>query len=367
VRICSPQLGIDPRLHLGGAVYDHHLLWALADLGAEVHVLLPNADNSITHPAWRVTRTPTHVRSYYEYNWIFARALRRCWSVQPADLIRVHTPYAVGPGMLASRRRFGVPVVVHVHHVEGRPLWSLVDRLTLHRYDHIVTVSEFTRDNLVKRYGLDPHCISTVYQGIDSRYVPGDRDARLRQDWGDDFVAMHTGGLIERKNLPTTMQMTKLVVDRGLPFRLILIGDGPLLPALRAQTEALGIASRVEFWGAVDDDTKLKALRTADAYLHPSRLEGFGIAPAEAMACGLPVVAFDRGPIREIVRDGTTGVLVTPPDSTEAMAQAIWDLASHPDRRREMGAAAARDVRERFSWQRCAEQTLAVYRSVVGA
>ena len=91
---------------------------------------------------------------------------------------------------------------------------------------------------------------------------------------------------------------------------------------------------------------------------------GFGLPAAEALACGTPVIATSAGALPEIVEDGVSGMIV-PPGDAPALAKAVRTLIQAPDRCREMGEAGARRIRERFSWRRTAEETLALYEEVV--
>jgi glycosyltransferase involved in cell wall biosynthesis len=357
LRICSPQLGLDPQANLGGAVYDRELLRAMTSLGAAVDVLLPAGAPVDTNVPWSVTRTPVHRRSYYEYNWIFWRALRQHWRERPADVLRVHSPYSVGPGALAFARTAHVPIVLHYLHREPRPLWTLIDRCSLHRYDLVVTISEATRTQLLAA-GLRPDRIVMAYPGVADTYVPGPRPAP-----GGALRALYVGGLLPRKNLTLALGGIAAARTRGLDVTLDLAGAGEQAGALRAEVDQLGLTAYVRFLGRVDEREKLRLLQQADVFLFPSILEGFGMAAAEALACGLPVVGMRSTSTAEIVSDGRTGILLDDPGDRGAMAAALERLADPAERQR-MADAAIRDVRARFSWRESARTVLAAYASV---
>jgi glycosyltransferase involved in cell wall biosynthesis len=359
MRICSPQLGLDPEANLGGAVYDRELLTAMTRLGASVDVLIPEGEPVDERIHWNLTRTARHRRSYYEYNWIFLRALRRHWAHRPADILRVHSPYSVGPGALMFARETGVPIVLHYLHREPRRLWTLVDRWTLPRYDLIVTISEATRGDLVA-YGLPPADVVVAYPGVDDRYQPAE-GIRPRSS---PLIAVYVGGLLKRKNLSLALHGIARARARGVDVEMVIAGTGDEELPLRAEAERLRIGSGVRFLGRIDEATKLALLQRADLFLFPSVLEGFGMAAAEALACGVPVIGMRTTSTAEIVRDGESGILLSDPTDAESVALAIATLASSSEMRQRMGAAGRADVRSRFSWTRSAAEVLHAYEAV---
>jgi glycosyltransferase involved in cell wall biosynthesis len=359
MRVCSPQLGLDPEANLGGAVYDRELLKAMVSLGASVDVLIPEEAPVDERVGWHLTRTARHRRSYYEYNWIFLEALRRHWAHRPADILRVHSPYAVGPGALIFAREAGVPIVLHYLHREPRWLWVLADRWTLPRYDLVITISEATRRDLLA-YGLPPERVVVAYPGVEERYAP----SYSRPDGQGPILALYVGGLLKRKNLPLALRGLAQARARGVDVEMVIAGTGDEESTLRSEAERLLLGSSVRFLGRVDEATKLDLLRRADLFLFPSVLEGFGMAAAEALACGIPVIGIRTTSTAEIVRDGESGLLLTDPVDVQGMALAIERLADSRETRRRMGAAGRADVRARFSWTRSAAEVLDAYEAV---
>src|SRR5262249_38216695 len=146
--------------------------------------------------------------------------------------------------------------------------------------------------------------------------LPG-RVARLGQS-KSGRVIMAMGRLVHQKGFDLLLKAFSMVAAKHPEWSLAVLGEGPLRADLEAQTEELQLAGRVRWAGRIEDP--FPTLCTADLFAFPSRFEGFGLALAEAMACGLPVVSFDcpEGP-GEIIRHGVDGVLV-PPEDVDALA-----------------------------------------------
>jgi len=179
---------------------------------------------------------------------------------------------------------------------------------------------------------------------------------------------LYLGGFDVRKNVATVLgtyrwagpvigEECPLVIAGRLPER-----DTPFTPDPRRLTREQGIDERwVHFLGFVDEGHKPALYRGAVAFIFPSRYEGFGLPPLEALACGTPVVGSDAASIPEVV--GDAGVLL-PPDDVEGMAGALIQLATDEDFRAELSRHALAQAAH-FSWERTARETLAAYQDVV--
>ncbi|MCX8036740.1 MAG: glycosyltransferase family 4 protein [Candidatus Sumerlaeia bacterium] len=359
--VCSPELGIDPESNLGGAVYDRGILRALAALGTRILIPLPRGERCENVVNWQVIETPRHRWKYYEYNLIFRRTVARLLADRPPiHILRAHAVASVGPGLLGLARRHGIPCHLHYHHWERHFIRNLIERWTLHRYDLVTTDSEFSRRDLIARYGLRNRIVVN-YPGVREGYAPGPASRDLAARFGRKQVLLYVGVLAPRKNLSFLLGVVRRLRAENHPDAVLaIVGSGPEEPALRRKAESLGIANAVVFAGRTSETVKMDYYRVCDVFVFPSLMEGFGMAPAEAMAFGKPVVAANTSSLPEVVADGETGFLAPPTDEADFAAK-IARLLDSPELRNAMGCAGRRRVAERFDFRRTAEILLNEY------
>ncbi len=180
---------------------------------------------------------------------------------------------------------------------------------------------------------------------------------------GDPFTIGFLGSLRPWHGLTGLIDATKLLVERGLPVRLAIVGKGPERAALEAQAERLGIAGRVAWTGAVPETAVPGELAGMDIAVAPyPALDGFYFSPLklfEYMAAGLPIVTTTVGDLPRLVEHGRTAWLVRP-DDPSALADGIARLAADPALCQRLGTAARAAVIERHSWSATAGRILEI-------
>jgi glycosyltransferase involved in cell wall biosynthesis len=159
------------------------------------------------------------------------------------------------------------------------------------------------------------------------------------------------------KGLDVLLDAVALLVRDNPSLRLVIAGRGRDAERVSVMTKELGIADNVELAGAIDDETRRKLFAGAMVMLMPSRFEGFGMAAAEAMAAGVPLVASDAGSLPEVVAAPQGGIIV-PQGDAAALARAVAALRLDPQERARLSRG-ARTAAQRFRWQRVAEDHLA--------
>jgi glycosyltransferase involved in cell wall biosynthesis len=232
------------------------------------------------------------------------------------------------------------------------------------RASAIIADSASTARDVSDRLGVPPGKVRVVHLGVDhDRFHPREpAEARARVQAALNLrppYVLSVGTLEPRKNLLTLLQACRLLPDTA-PTLVLAGGQGWGNQPLSAAIDALGLRKRVAMAGFVDEDLLPDLYAAADAFAYPSLYEGFGLPALEAMACGAPVVASRTSSLPEVV--GEAGLLVDPRDP-RALAEALQRLAGDAALRRTLSQAGIRQA-ARFSWERAARETLAVYATI---
>ena len=216
------------------------------------------------------------------------------------------------------------------------------------RADHVLTISEFGRREVLSAYHVRPARVTAVLlAGGDGR-----PRAAAPSPLSPGYVVAFSSPF-PHKNISGLAAAMRLAREReGLAQRLVVVGHRP--PAAPAEPW-------IEYTGYLDSGLRDAVVAGADLLAFPSLYEGFGLPVLEAMALGVPVASSNAASLPEV---GGEAAVYFDPNSTEDMASVIAALAADPERRRRLREAGWRNL-ARFSWRRTAEQTLAVYRSVL--
>jgi glycosyltransferase involved in cell wall biosynthesis len=230
----------------------------------------------------------------------------------------------------------------------------------------VIAISDFIRRQLIEA-GIPERKISLVYHGVDTeRYTPdpGAR-ARLTSEFAirPDATILAALTYMNRphKNVDVILEACSQLKDRGLAVRLFMIGEGAMRAELQALGQKLRVEDQVHWLGHIPDPVPV--LQGCDIFLMVSEGEGFGLALAEAMACGAATVAARSGALPEIVENGTSGLLVPPRDTT-ALADAIQKLVQDGRVRREMALRGLERVQRNFTVLGSIENVVRVYESM---
>jgi phosphatidylinositol alpha-1,6-mannosyltransferase len=293
-----------------------------------------------------------------------ARSIIEALRFRPRAVVLGHV--AVAPAGAVISRLLRVPTVLYVHADEFRA-WPLRCAFGVRRAAMVVAVSRHAAE-MAMASGARAGRLRIIAPGVERPQLPTGRGAP-----GQRPTALTIARLNQRhKGHDVMLRAMTLVLRRVPDARWVVIGDGPLRPALEGLAEELGVASAVEFVGPVSDQERDDWLRRADVFVMPSRLppggvggEGFGIVYLEAAAHGLPVVAGSEGGSVDAVDAGRSALLVDPHDHV-AVANAVATLLESPERARSMGSAGY-EWAGRFSWQASAAALEGVLRSAAGA
>jgi len=230
--------------------------------------------------------------------------------------------------------------------------------------DAVIAVSECTKRDAIRLYGVDESKIRVIYEGVNPRFRPATPEAIsvVCQKHGlPEHFILSVGTIEPRKNLNTLLEAYHALRHQGAEFKLVIVGKkGWLYHGFFRRLRDLGLEDEVIFPGFVSDEDLPALYSAADLFIFPSLYEGFGLPPLEAMACGTPVVTSDVSSLPEIVGDAA---ITVDPHNAEELAEDILRILGDPELRvrlQNKGLARAKI----FSWEDTAKKTLEIYEEV---
>lgn len=299
--------------------------------------------------------------------------LRRAWAIRKllerlsmlprafglladADLVHIHKPYDLPLAPFLRRRR--VPLVYHGH---GEGFFP-GDRRLCRSASALLSCSTYNAATLRRHYGRDA---TVVFNGVDvERFSPQppDRDLRARLLGGGDTLVLLPGRFMPWKGQQHAIEaLRRLAMPR---VRLVLVGDGDTRGGLETQAREAGVSGQVVFAGTVPHVDMPRYYAVADLVLGTSfASETFGMALAEAMACGRPVLASTWPGFDDVVTDGETGVRYAAAEP-EALARALGDVLADAEKRARVAEAGRARVHARFTWAQVAARVQAAYEAL---
>jgi len=358
------EVAIDARwLRSGLGTYTYHLLAGLSKLrnGITVRAIVNQQNAAAIAPfceSLRIVNAPIYtIREQIE----IPAAARGC------DLL--HVPHYNVP--LAHRG----PLVATIHDLThlldetyarslrrwfyARPMFNFVAR----RADHIFAVSNYSRERIIKRLNVNPSKVTVTHLAAGPQFRPLNRErarAALSESLGiSGSYLLFVGNLKPHKNLPTLLQAFHDLVNLGLDYHLVVVGDDRLgRPVILQQIQDLGRSERVNVFPSVDADTLVKLYVGAAALVLPSFEEGFGLPVVEAMSCGTPVVCSRTASLPEIGGDAAE---YFDPRSRDELVAVLRRVLDSEDLRLQMGKKGLARAKQ-FTWEACAAQHYQVYR-----
>ena len=311
-----------------------------------------------------------------------------------AQVVHLHTWYSHFGGILA-KLNYGVPMVLTVHSLEPLRPWKReqlghgydftvwLERTAIQMADAVIAVSEETKADLQRLFHLDPHKLHVIHNGIDSdEYQKTENPDVLRKHGIDPSMPfiLFVGRITRQKGI---IHLVRSIQHLDPGFQIVLCAGAPDTPEIAAEMKAaVAEAQRLRpgiIWiqAMLDLPEKVVLYSHADVFVCPSIYEPFGIINLEAMACETAVVASAVGGIKEVVIDGTTGLLVPVEQQKETPFEAVdpdqyaRDLATAVNRlmadaplRKGMATAGRQRAVDHFSWKSIARKTLALYKTL---
>ncbi|MEP0201154.1 MAG: glycosyltransferase family 4 protein [Halioglobus sp.] len=388
----------------GQGVYLRYLSKALVEAGHEVDVIsgppyphldprvslieLPSLDlfeNGLTSLRLRHLRSLTNVIEWtskltggFAEPYTFGRRVVKYLKRQGKHYDLIHDNQSLSYGML-ELQSMGVPLVTTVHHpitsdlriaLAATDSWH--ERLLIRRWHNflrmqqnvvkklrnVITVSDCSRQDIARDFGLQPAGIHLVHNGIDTdtfRPLPdvSRRPLQLMATASADAPLKGVRYLLEAfaQLLPQFPELKLLLVSKLQPG-----GESERM------IQSLGLAPHIQLVSGISTEELVRHYAQSTIAVVPSVYEGFGLPAGEAMACGVPVVSTQGGALPEVV--GDAGILVPVKDS-RALAHALADLLNESSKRRDLADKGRQRILEKFSWDVCALEMTRYYYDVI--
>jgi glycosyltransferase involved in cell wall biosynthesis len=353
-RLCAP----------GGA--ERQLVTLTRALTARGHdctiaALFAGSDLARDLPEWGIRFHELGVRFQRDFAGAAAR-VARVVRTGGFDVVQAHLLTSCIASGLSRVLAGGPPRVAVLHNLDYEiyPARNLRQKALrrLHRFalrrltDGVVAVSEsvarhYRTEMGIRRITAIPNSI--VVGGPPESYLEGRESLRRDLGVGEGTALLaYSARMVKQKRHVLLLRALEILRSRGIAPKLLLVGSGPLEPEIRSAARSAGLESQVIMTGNLAYEDALRHTAAADLFVSPSSQEGFPLAPAEAMALGVPVIATAVGGVPELIEDGVSGLL-TPPDGPEPLADAVGRALADRVLRQQLRRAAVERIQTHFS------------------
>ncbi len=364
MRVAIDGRMIQPRSMHGIARYVFELISCLSTMKTEHQFFLIVFENSpLFQLKWpdHITLIPTNARwiSFRE-QWAIPRLLRKL----RIDLF--HSPSFVAPFLCPSKMIMTIHDLNHImlpqyYTFMHQFYYKTLVRYAMRRSECVLTVSEFSKNEMVKYLGVQRNKIFVTYNGVSEHYKPVEDPGFLEYvqelyELPDSFIFC----LSNNKPHKNVFQLVSAYVQSDLENPLVLVG--PADNSLITLAETHGKKHQIYFIRFIEEEHLPAVYSLCKLFVYPSGYEGFGLPPLEALACGAPVVVSRSSSLPEVV--GENAIFVDPTDIENfggVLRDLMLNLGSKDNPLRERGI----EHSKKFTWSGMAEKTLALYNSCV--
>jgi glycogen synthase len=281
---------------------------------------------------------------------------------EPHDIIHAHDWLTFEAG-IAAKKASGKPLVVHVHSTEFdrtggsnvNPHIYNIERVGLHAADAIIAVSNYTKNKIVKHYGIDQDKVSVVHNAIDMNF----KDTLSQSRQGK--TVLYLGRVTLQKGPDYFISAAKRVLEKEPEAQFIIAGSGDMEQLVINQASRMGISEKVMFTGFLREQDTIKAYKMASLYVMPSVSEPFGLTPLEAASNKTPVLISKQSGVSEIFNN----CLQVNFWDIDDMANKIVSVLRHSELHESLTENGYREVSS-MSWNKTARKCMSVYDTCIG-
>ena len=279
------------------------------------------------------------------------------------DIIHSHD-WLTYPAGIHAKQVTGKPLVVHVHATDYdrsrgnvNPTVLGIERDGFLHADHIITVSNLTRNTVVEKYGIDPAKVTTVHNAV----VPLSQDLlNVQVNKSKDKVVTFLGRITMQKGPEYFVEAAVKVLKNNHNVRFVMAGSGDMMNKMINLAATRGIADRFHFPGFQKGKQVYEMLKASDVYVMPSVSEPFGISPLEAMQMGVPSIISKQSGCAEILDN----VIKTDYWDIDAMADAIYSIITYPAMYKHLRESGLAEI-DTIQWKKAGAKVIDIYKKTI--
>ncbi|MDE6284089.1 MAG: glycosyltransferase family 4 protein [Muribaculaceae bacterium] len=282
----------------------------------------------------------------------------------PCDVIHSHD-WLTYPAGIHAKQVTGKPLVIHVHATDYdrsrgnvNPTVFGIERDGMINADHIITVSNLTRQTVIDKYGIDPAKVTTVHNAV----TPLSQEfLNVEVEKPKDKIVTFLGRITMQKGPEYFVETAAKVLKNHHNVRFVMAGSGDMMNKMINLAAERGIADRFHFPGFQKGKQVYEMLKASDVYVMPSVSEPFGISPLEAMQMGVPSIISKQSGCAEILNN----VIKTDYWDVDAMADAIHSIVTYPAMHKQLSEDGLAEVNQ-ITWDKAGRKVIDIYNKVLG-
>lgn len=282
----------------------------------------------------------------------------------PCDVIHSHD-WLTYPAGIHAKQVTGKPLVIHVHATDFdrsrgnvNPTVFAIEKDGMNNADHIITVSNLTRQTVIEKYGISPDKVTTVHNAVE----PLSEEIRsIKMKKGKDKVVTFLGRITMQKGPEYFVEAAAKVLQKTHNVRFVMAGSGDMMEKMIRLAADRDIADRFHFTGFLKGRQVYEMLAASDVYIMPSVSEPFGISPLEAMQMGVPSIISKQSGCAEILEN----VIKIDYWDINAMADAIYSIIKYPALHEYLRVKGLAEI-DTIQWKKAGAKVIDIYHKVTG-
>jgi glycosyltransferase involved in cell wall biosynthesis len=280
------------------------------------------------------------------------------------DIIHSHD-WPTYPAGIHSKAITGKPLVIHVHATDfdrsrGKvnPRVYAIEKDGMYHADHIITVSNLTRNTVIEKYGQDPRKVTTVHNAVEP--LSPEIEAIKSKKGTKDKVVTFLGRITMQKGPEYFVEAAAKVLKKTDNVRFVMAGSGDMMNQMIRLAAQRNISDKFHFTGFMKGKQVYEVLKSSDVYVMPSVSEPFGISPLEAMQCGVPTIISKQSGCAEIL----SNAIKTDYWDIEAMADAMYSIITYPSMSEYLRVEGKAEV-DRITWEKAGLKVRNIYNQIL--